>query len=69
MENKEFFENYNRPERLLRLKDVLRLLRISRSSWYAGIQAGKYPQGHKLSERTRVWKYKAEIKPIIDNLE
>lgn len=59
----------NEHEQLLRLKDVLRLLRISRSSWYAGIKTGKYPAGHKLAERTRVWKYNAEIKPIIDNLE
>lgn len=57
------------PEQLLRLKDVLQLLRISRSSFYAGIQANKYPAGHKLGPRTRVWKYKAEIKPIIDNLK
>lgn len=55
-------------ERLLRLKDVLQLIPISKSSWFAGISKGLYPKGHLLSERTRVWKYHAEIKPIIDNL-
>jgi len=58
----------NRPERLYRLKDVLRLIPISKSSWFSGIQQGKYPPGHLLSERTRVWK-SSEIQAIIDNLD
>ena len=55
------------PERLYRLKDVLRLIPISKSSWFAGIKTGKYPAGYKLSARTVVWK-ESQLKAIIDNL-
>jgi len=55
------------PERLYRVKTVLSLIPISRSSWFDGIKQGKYPKGHLLSERTRVWK-ESEIQAIIDNL-
>ncbi len=58
----------DRPDRLYRLRDVLRLIPISKSSWFAGIQKGKYPAGHLLSARTRVWK-ESEIKAVIDSLD
>lgn len=60
---------YPEPERLLRLKEVLQLLGISRSSFYEKIKQGVMPPGHLLGPRTRVWKYHADIKPIIDSLE
>lgn len=44
------------PGRLLREKQVLQYIPISRSSWWNGIRAGKYPQGRKLAEKTTVWK-------------
>ncbi len=31
------------------------IIPISKSSWWAGIKAGKYPRGLKLSPRTTVW--------------
>ena len=40
---------------LLRLPQVLRILPISASSWWAGIVAGRYPAGRLLSPRVRVW--------------
>jgi predicted DNA-binding transcriptional regulator AlpA len=56
-----------RPERLYRLKDVLQLIPISKSSWFEGIKTGKYPAGHKLSERTTVWK-ESDLRALIDSL-
>ena len=41
--------------RMLRLREVLRLFPVSRSSWFAGIQRGDYPAGHKLSTRCVAW--------------
>lgn len=35
-------ENPLTPGRLLRIKDVLKIIPISKSSFYAGIKAGKY---------------------------
>lgn len=47
----------NSPEvRLYRLTDVLARVPISRSSWFAGIQVGRYPKGLHLGPRTTVWR-------------
>jgi len=43
-------------ERLLRLPQVLEILPISRSSFWAGIRSGVYPPGRKLTSRTTVWR-------------
>ena len=40
----------------LRLPQVLALIPISRSAWWAGIRAGKYPAGLKLGRKTTVWR-------------
>jgi len=42
--------------RLIRLTEVLELLPISRSSWWAGVQTGKYPRPVKLGPRTTCWR-------------
>ena len=38
------------------LYQVLRVFPVSRSSWWAGIQTGKYPRGYKLGKRCTGWK-------------
>jgi predicted DNA-binding transcriptional regulator AlpA len=43
-------------EALLRLPQVLQLFPVSRSEWYAGIKAGRYPVAIKLSERSVAWR-------------
>lgn len=40
----------------LRLPEVLKVYPVSRSTWWAGVKAGRFPQGHKLSERITAWK-------------
>jgi prophage regulatory protein len=40
----------------MRLWDVLALLRLSKSTWYAGIQSGRYPKPAKLGQRISVWR-------------
>lgn len=54
-------------KRLLRLKDVLKLLPICKSSWWAGVKSGKYPASMKLGARTTVWK-EQDVIALIDNL-
>jgi len=39
----------------LRLKQVLLLIPISKSAWWAGVKDGRYPSSIKLSSRTTVW--------------
>jgi prophage regulatory protein len=42
--------------RLLRLRDVLEIIPISKSGWFAGIKLGRYPQGRQLGSRVTVWR-------------
>jgi predicted DNA-binding transcriptional regulator AlpA len=40
----------------LRLPAVLQIIPVSKSTWWAGIRAGKFPKPVKLTERTSAWK-------------
>lgn len=40
----------------LRLPQVLSVYPVSRSAWWAGIKAGKYPSPVKLGPRTTAWR-------------
>jgi predicted DNA-binding transcriptional regulator AlpA len=41
------------------------LLAIGKSSWWAGIKTGRYPEGIKLGPRTTVWSLQA----VLDSVE
>ena len=41
---------------LLRLPEVLKLIPVSRSSWWAGCRSGIFPKPRKIGPRTSVWK-------------
>jgi predicted DNA-binding transcriptional regulator AlpA len=49
----------------VRLPQVLAIIPISRSAWWAGIRSGKYPQGVKLGPKTTVWRAE-DIRRLID---
>ena len=51
----------------LRLPQVLALIPISRSAWWAGIRAGKYPAGSKLGGKTTVWRAE-DIRALIERV-
>jgi len=40
----------------LRLPDVLRLIPVSRSTWWAGVRTGRYPASVKLGPRITAWR-------------
>ena len=42
-------------EKLLKLKEVLACLRISKSSWYDGVRRNVLPQPVRIGTRTVVW--------------
>jgi len=50
---------------LLRVKQVLRFVPVSRSHWWAGVKAGKFPKPMKLSERVTVWRA-SDIKDLVE---
>lgn len=41
---------------LVKLKTALQILQISKSSFYAGIKAGRYPSPVSMGPRTRRWR-------------
>lgn len=55
------------PDALLRLKDVLRLFPVSRSTWYAGIKSGIYPEQLKLGARSAAWRY-SDIRQLVESV-
>lgn len=61
----------NHPRPLLpeigfvRLPQVLAVIPISRSAWWAGVRSGKYPQAVKLGSKTTVWRAE-DIRRLID---
>ncbi len=54
------------PDKLLRLRQVLNVIPVSKSSWWAGVKSGKYPEPIKLGPKTTVWKNSA-IQKIVSN--
>jgi predicted DNA-binding transcriptional regulator AlpA len=49
----------------LRLPEVLALFPVSRSAWWAGVKAGKYPAAVKLGPNTTAWCAK-DIRRLIE---
>jgi predicted DNA-binding transcriptional regulator AlpA len=48
----------NFPEGLVRLRDILAPrgpLPVSKSTWWAGVKSGRYPQPIKLGPRITAW--------------
>lgn len=53
-----------RGERFLRLKQVVQIIPVSKSTWWAGVKSGKFPAAIKIGPRTTVWKYSDLVKLI-----
>ncbi|WP_164075594.1 helix-turn-helix transcriptional regulator [Stenotrophomonas maltophilia] len=51
----------------LRLPGVLRLYPVSRSTWWAGVRSGRYPQPVKLGERCTAWRVE-DIRALIERV-
>ena len=51
----------------LRLPQILAVIPISKSAWWAGVKSGKYPPSVKLGKRTTCWKAH-DIRILIEKL-
>ena len=49
----------------VRLPTILSVFPISESGWWAGVKAGKYPCGVKLSPRVTAWRAE-DIRALIE---
>ncbi len=58
---------FSQDDRLLRVPQVLNILGISRSTFYAGIKKGVFPAPLKISSRTSVWPH-SQIRAVAENL-
>lgn len=50
----------------LRLKTVLTLIPVSKSTWWGGVRSGRYPKPVKLGPRITAWRA-ADIAALIIN--
>ena len=51
----------------VRLPQILSVIPISKSAWWAGVKSGKYPASIKLGGRTTCWKA-SDIADLIERL-
>lgn len=54
-------------EMLVRLDEALKIIPVSKSTWYRGIKTGIYPAPVKLSHRAAAWKM-SELQACIGQL-
>jgi len=58
----------NLPEAgFVRLPQILAVIPIGKSSWWAGIRAGRFPQGIKIAPRTTAW-HVEDIRELIKSI-
>jgi len=53
-----------KPEKLLRLKEVLELVPVAQSTWWLGVKKGRFPKPIKLGPRTTCWRL-SDIKKLM----
>jgi len=51
----------------LRLPEVLKIIPVSKSTWWEGVRCGKYPRPVKLSKRTSAWR-RSDVLALCDLL-
>ena len=56
----------NQAQGFLRVKQIIKLLGIGKSTFYKWVKDGKFSEGIKFGERIRVWKTE-EIYAFIEN--
>lgn len=60
--------NYQLPNTgFIRLCDVLKVIPVSKTTWWKGIQEGRFPKPVKLTERTTAWRV-SDIQQLINEL-
>ena len=61
-------KNYLIPETgFIRLSNILKVIPVGKSTWWAGVKAGRFPQSVKLGKRITAWRVE-EIRNLISSL-
>jgi prophage regulatory protein len=53
-------------EGLIRLSEVLALIPVGKSTWWAGVRSGRFPKSLKLGRGVTVWRA-SDIRALIAN--
>lgn len=51
----------------LRLKDVLKIIPVGKSTWWRGVKIGQYPQPYKIGEKITVWRAE-DIQALVETI-
>ena len=60
--------NIRHMKGFMRLPEILELIPIGKSTWWAGVKKGVYPSPYKLGPKTTVW-IAAEIYAFIEKIK
>ena len=52
----------------IRLPQILRLIPVGKSTWWAGVASGRFPASTKLGPKTTVWKVE-DIHQLLADIE
>ena len=58
--------SFEQTDHLLRLKQVLEIIPVSKSTWWAGVKSGRFPQPVKLGPRTTCWR-ESEVRKLVES--
>ncbi len=60
-------EHFAKPvQGFMRLPQVLQLIPVAKSTWWAGVKSGRFPKGVKLGKNTTAWRVE-EIERLIES--
>ena len=52
-----YMNNFLLPETgFVRISTILKIIPISKSTWWAGVKSGRYPKSVKLGKRITAWR-------------
>ena len=51
----------------VRLPQILQVIPVGKSTWWAGIREGRFPKGIKIGPRTTAWRCE-DIRQLMDEL-
>ncbi|WP_423679958.1 MULTISPECIES: helix-turn-helix transcriptional regulator [unclassified Undibacterium] len=54
-------------KKFIRLRRVLEIMPVSRSTWYAGINSGRFPKPFKIGPRAVAW-LQSDIDKLVESL-
>lgn len=60
-------DNHSLPETgFMRLPEILKVFPVSKSTWWAGVKSGRFPQPVKLGPKITTWRVE-DIRALIEN--